>query len=102
MKREQLNIEKEFKKLNDKAFLFFIDEIEKILIKEKLNFSSVGFNIEITDYNGEEIEDTKLLMKFNELIEWYNDLFGNIGYFVFKDGKWISGETRLIKFFKPY
>jgi hypothetical protein len=96
MNKKFTDLETANQKLQAKAEQLVIKAIEKILLKKHWNFSSVGFDIETT-CDGETVYDPKI----EELLNWYQDNFGRFGFYYFENGKWIEGQTPLIKFSKP-
>jgi hypothetical protein len=104
MKKTRAQIQHAYEKARQDAFIKTMKAIEKVLVRHKLIFSSVGIRGIDIKYNrtGEYVENTAILKKIDYWLQWYQDMFGVIGFFHFEDGKWFEGETRLIKFYKPY
>jgi hypothetical protein len=97
-KRDRSVILRSMDKLKRQAELMVIKTIESECKRKNLTFSSVGFGYNTTNKVGEIVDNKRI----EDWLEWFGENFGRIGFYYFTEGKWIAGETRLIKFSKPY
>jgi len=84
--------------LSDQAELIIFKKIEILCKKNKWYFNSISGCVRKGDFNGEEIENTEIA----KLVEFYERHFDRFTLCVCDKGKWIEGETGIIKVSKPY
>jgi hypothetical protein len=83
-------------KVNEEAERFVLLQIEKLCRENKWEFKSV-WGMSITNSKGEELYDTEI----DKLVSWFEDNFCLLGSYVNKNGRWITGQTPLIRFASP-